>query len=445
MTIEESVFLKRYNKIIDSLKAADKIPYYKELFNEQGINIDNIKSYEDFFHLPILDKNTYRNNIFKFVPIEAYDQGFNVVEYKTYSTNLKLLSEYLKKFNLLLRTTSGSTGLPLEIIIHESDLHNAYFSLNKFRARIREDFFGLKFTWVWFENVRGYKRETDKYVKINVHGFQYYVYSISDDEFEKLVDFLNKENISWLIGSSSFLSLFSEFILKKDIHIKFSLVECQSEHLFNWQRELMLKAFNTNPINVYSSNEVHFIGATCDNNKLHILDDNVFVELIDNGFGKKEVLVTNIGCHHIPLIRYKIGDVGEWDKNGCDCGCSTSVLKLEEFRVNDMISLKNGDKLDYWVIADSIIHIKHEFKINFDQFQVIQEDYDHFKYFIRTDDEIKDSFLEKILAYLKKYFFEIFNYVVYIEVNFQKKIIHSYLKTKYNHFFNVLEHEDVSE
>ncbi|MNL18895.1 Phenylacetate-coenzyme A ligase [compost metagenome] len=80
------------------------------------------------------------------------------------------------------------------------------------------------------------------------------------------------------------------------------------------------------------------IGFQCPHSKgaeHHLHADHQFVELIDRrtrepagpgGFG--EIVVTNLNRRVMPLIRYKIGDLGRWVEGDCPCGRSMPRLEL---------------------------------------------------------------------------------------------------------------------
>ena len=90
------------------------------------------------------------------------------------------------------------------------------------------------------------------------------------------------------------------------------------------------------------------IAAECERHDgLHVTADNLYVELVANGQlcepGERgEVLLTDLHNYGMPLIRYKVGDVGSWKGRDCACGRGLPLLNVVEGRTLDLISTPSG-------------------------------------------------------------------------------------------------------
>ena len=122
------------------------------------------------------------------------------------------------------------------------------------------------------------------------------------------------------------------------------------------------------------------IASECQNHDgLHILMEHTLVEVVDE-LGKRclpgvegEIVITTLNNYSMPLIRYKIGDMGVMsDKIQCNCGCNYPILQKISGRTNGVFKTKSGSNRE---------SIKN--------FQVIQKDLDFIKVKIVKKDGIE--------------------------------------------------------
>lgn len=122
-------------------------------------------------------------------------------------------------------------------------------------------------------------------------------------------------------------------------------------------RRKLEEAFKCKISNQYGCYEANSIAYECPHNKLHCMEDNIYVEIVDNE-GKEvtkvnegNIIITTLNSHAMPFIRYKIGDRGVMDYNQevCKCGNKSPVLKLSSGRVNDYIVLDDGSRINAYV------------------------------------------------------------------------------------------------
>ncbi|MAE68161.1 MAG: hypothetical protein CMJ18_28255 [Phycisphaeraceae bacterium] len=79
---------------------------------------------------------------------------------------------------------------------------------------------------------------------------------------------------------------------------------------------------------------------------LHVFEDLFLVEVVRHGAPVADgelgrILVTDLGNHAMPLIRYDIGDAGRLVRERCPCG-RTSARLFVEGRVQDVIVTGDG-------------------------------------------------------------------------------------------------------
>ena len=127
-------------------------------------------------------------------------------------------------------------------------------------------------------------------------------------------------------------------------------------------------------VNIYGSAEAGRIAAECRARRgLHVEDDAVIVELLENGSpveGGHEgtVVVTCLDQFAMPLIRYEQGDICRTRPEPCGCGWRTPLLDSPLGRNSDMLTLPNGSR----VSPDRIeVSLRHEMDLL--QYRFVQE------------------------------------------------------------------------
>ena len=412
--MEELLFNKSYLRIKKVLKKAYEAPYYKELLDEAGINPEDDFNYEKFKKIRITSKNEFNEHKYDMFTNSVND--FSMEEYcRIEDGDEKAL--YLEDRGLSLKVTSGSTGQPLEVFKSFKDMDKDYLSLNIQRRRLTDYDFSGKFMWIWPVNpytARYFNISCDvnQAREVNKYGYQYFLFEHSDENMRKLYIALREYNCEWMTSSPSVLYKLAEYIQKSGADsLKLKYIECHSEKLYDWQKEKIFEVFGVTPVSIYSSNEIQFMGAVCENGKLHIFSNTCFVEFIDSKKeGTKEICVTSLNYMDVPVIRYKLGDCGDWDMDG-DCGCELHkypAVKLSGFRTNDFLVTKYGTLMEPFVIVDSIYFLHCDMGVEIKQYKVIERDYDVFDYYLpsilimentKMIEEFEKNYLEFVLKY----------------------------------------------
>lgn len=147
-----------------------------------------------------------------------------------------------------------------------------------------------------------------------------------------------------------------------------SYIELTGEMLLESTRQKLKEVFKCEIANQYGCHEANSIAFECPHNKLHCMEDNIYVEIVDNE-GKEvqdgkdgSIIITTLNNHAMPFIQYKIGDRGVIDHNHdvCKCGNKSPVLKLSSGRVNDYIVLSDGSRINAYVFVRAIETVNME-------------------------------------------------------------------------------------
>jgi len=295
------------------------VPYYQKLFFSLNIVPEDIQSPKDFSRIPILSKRLIQDN---------FDN---------------LVSSNVRKDNLLLNSTGGSTGVPLNFY------HDKEYSVWSDAARWRSWRYFEGFTEDDFEAVLwGAFRDigTNGGIKKFLHSIfreGYLLLNTFDLDIKKIKSFIFLYNIlrpNVVRGYASSLYLLAEYIENNNVKIHSSkAIISTTEVLHDRMREKIEKVFSAKIFDSYGCREVSQIATECEyHDGLHIVFENQYVELDGN-----DIIVTNLNNFSMPLIRYKVGDLASGiTHEPCSCGrCSPRLVKLIG-RDNDNIEFPNG-------------------------------------------------------------------------------------------------------
>lgn len=405
----EREFKKNEKRIKEILKIAFSTKYYGELLRKSGITevaqIDTM-TYNDFSVIPITSKNEYDENKFDMFAFGA--DNFDKEYYQSLTTGDEK-KKYVEAFKIRVHITSGSTGQPLEVFKTYKDYAKDYLMLNINRMRLTDYQFKGKFIWIWPINkvIQKYLAPDSEFAivrEVNKYGYMYCFYEHSDKNFCALYDYIVKNDFEWVTSSPTLLCNFIKYINRKGLPtLSFKYIECHSEKLHDWQKEIITKAFGVVPVSIYSSNEVQFMGAACEQ-YLHIFNNTCFVEFIENDYGRSDLVVTSLNYTDIPILRYQLGDCGRYiNKMECDCMLKEfPIIELDGFRSNDFIRGAHGELIEPYVITDAIYLISKKYKISIKQYKVKQIANDIFEFYFEKEHANNESFVIKCVSFLKE-------------------------------------------
>ena len=406
MRFENDLFQINKCVIKKVLSRANQSEYYRRLFEKENINVEEINTYEDFLKIPTLDKITYSLNKYDMI-VER--QKKNAIKQEIFDvTDIQEKRKVLEKNGVYLKVTSGSTGIPLEILKDKKDLLREYIGLNFARKDVLGNLPQGKYVWIWPANkkIRDYFYD-DGYAGIyqeNEYGFKYMMPEYSSESLKKLSDFILDNSITWITAPSFMLYFFAKYVEQQKISIRFEYIECHSEKLFDWQAEFIKKVFGYFPTSVYSSNEVQFMAITDKDGKMNIIERNVFLELIEDEHGAGQVYATSLAAMEIPIIRYRLGDLAQWEGMVSDDKKKIYTISLNGYRCNDYVLTRAGKKYEPFIISDLMILLNDQFQLKICEYVVKQNDYSDFSIFFEQNilRIIKEK--KEVLCYITQYF-----------------------------------------
>lgn len=181
---------------------------------------------------------------------------------------------------------------------------------------------------------------------------------------EQIPDFLRIYGIDTLMGLPSWLLRVFDAIKADPSGIQIRKIFYTGEHLYPPEQEYLKQTFGIEVIASigYGTVDAGPIGFQCPYSHggvHHVHTDHQFVEIVDRrtsargsrtmertgSGGIGEVLITNLNRRLMPLIRYKIGDLGRWVEGDCPCG--RSMPRFELLGRSDDVLVVAGHTIPY--------------------------------------------------------------------------------------------------
>lgn len=333
----------------------DKVPYYHKLFKSLNLKPEDIRSIEDLQKLPILTKEIIRNNQTDFVPLNLKDQKYVV------------------------RTTGGSTGVPLQYRLSMQDGALAFDILYANWGYAGYELGDKVAVIAGSSLIRSTKSKIIGSIKAYMMNFkEYSSFDLSEKYMDNIVIGLNKFKPKYLKGFPSSMYLFAKHIKNRDLEIDFQpeAVFTTAEVLFNSQRELVEGVFNCEVFDQYGLNDGGVTAFECGMHKgLHIDMIRSIMEIVDEngnqlGADKEgEILATSLHNYAMPFIRYDTSDLGIVSDKKCVCGRELPLLKKIVGRTTDILEFPDNMVVSGAAVVDMFKYFSDKIR----EYQVVQK------------------------------------------------------------------------
>ncbi len=352
------------------------VPYYQKVFNRLGFKPEDLEVLDDIQLLPFLEKEDFVRN----------------------GEDIKAVGKNFQSFTV---QTSGSTGIPLSVLTDHNMV--AYNFASRLRAKKWWNLnYGSKqatFGWRPFGKRSLRLRMTDLLFRNNI------VFSGLDlrreimyEHYKKLVRF--KPDV--IYGNPSVVQILGRFIKENKLDTSMlgtKAVISTEEILHEYQREFIHSIFKCPVINEYGATESGIIAFECTNHNMHLMTDNLIIEIVKDGkpldsgeFG--EIVITNLNNYVMPIIRYRIGDVGRFIANECSCGVKLPLLDLAIGRDCDKIVLEDRELPGAVLFGYLGVHFNELIKVSsggLEAFKVFQKSLNQFKFqYVLKDEDLRD-------------------------------------------------------
>jgi phenylacetate-CoA ligase len=390
--------------------AYTKVPYYKRIFDLNGLKPDDINTLDDIHKIPILSKEIVRNEGGNMLA-----RGFDMKHVKT-------------------GKTGGTTGTP--VLVYKDSVSRSFTWASYYRWY---EWMGVemgdKTSTLWGARTvlseNNFKNTRDLLRNYLQNCLDFNSFNMNDQDlkmmYRKLKDF--KPRI--LKGYLSALILLANYIENENLKgLVPSVISTTSETLLPHNRAYLERIFQAPVFDQYGCGEVSAISYECAlHNGLHINMEHVICEILDesnhsvnNSTGR--VVVTDLDNYVMPFIRFENGDLASFMAGNCTCGINQPLMRSIEGRTIDTIILKNGSRVHGVFFTDVLYELGiMASKIN--RFQIRQ----NFPGEIEFRLESKDGDLSVLIETLKNALAPYFNNIKFSV--FEKLLCESNGKFRY--------------
>lgn len=289
----------------------DNTKFYKERFDESGIDPSSVRDERDLSSLPILTKAEVRERARDIAPFVRSVAG-------------KSISEH----------TSGSTGSCLvfdQSVDSIRDLWAVFWrfwhSLGIEKGMLCADF-GSRMVVPSIQSAPPFWRTCPPLGQVKFSAFHgnevnYAAYARQFDD----------AGLQWIHGYPSCIVPFAAYVIEHGVEFRkpIKYVTTSAENLYDHQRALIKKAFGVEPFSLYSMTEAVACVSEDLDHELVVDEDYSLVEFVpsESGFRIVGSSLTNFA---FPLLRYDTGDI-----------CSYSRKHSNGWRVVDFIDGRSAE------------------------------------------------------------------------------------------------------
>ena len=325
---EEELRMLQFRRLKSMLiHAYKKVPHYREVFRQAGVNPHDMVELDQIQDFPLLAKDQFRNNIDSFI------------------------SEGTTKAFLMHAYTGGTTGTPTPLYRNLSDFprENA-FTDHAYQMQDMDPSCKVVHIRGEVDDKRG------RYHRIGNLGRILYLssHNMSDENLELYIKLIREFKPQRFYAVPSVATVFVEYMEKHGIPPFDGLrwAFCPSENLYKFQVELIEKVLQCRVGTFYGHSEHAVMASRCIKSTLyHVLPLYGYAELVDEDGrtvteeGKPgEIVGTSFTNPCCPLVRYCTGDYAVYTAKKCQCGRNYPMWERIEGRGQAMAISKNGGR-----------------------------------------------------------------------------------------------------
>jgi phenylacetate-CoA ligase len=357
------------------------VPYYRDLFQREGLRVEDIQSLADFQKIPFLTKEDIRAAKSEILTKDPFRRGW--------ASN-----------------TGGSTGEPLYFCVDVTT--GSLRTANTLRSlRWANIDIGDRQAVVWgFHLDRPWRERFTSAIKNNFNN-QIYVssFDMSERAMQRYADMLARFKPDLILGYPSAVAQFAEFCKERRItNIKPRAAMSSGEKMFPHQAEIIREVFRCPLFDRYGSNEFATVAQDCDQHKgFHVFSDLLHVEVIhESGRPAQsgevgELVVTDLMNLYMPFLRYRTGDLAVPTVRTCTCGRGFPLLDRIEGRTFDAVVSADGKSAGgfFWTYLSRVVP-------GIKQFQIEQRERSGVIFRIVPGPEWKDEYQKELEGKIKE-------------------------------------------
>lgn len=301
------------------------VPFYRDWYNECGVDVNGIKSLVDLNKLPVLTKKMAREN------------------------QSRLISELYPEKGLIKGLTSGTTGTPLSIFKTQEGtaFQWAIWWRHKARFGIRPQDSHLTFgARVPIDQ----KQSSPPYWRKDYFNKRDYLstYHISKNTAADIVKYLNDSDFKFYTGYPSAMYVLASCIDELGLEVADGpeYVVSGSDALLPKYESLISRVFGARVTEQYGMAEFAGNMSKCKEGVFHEDFECCYIERSMSGnLSSSPLIMTGWGNRAMPFIRYEVGDMGGFSQEECSCGRKSQCFSSVEGRLEDYVVTPDGRKI----------------------------------------------------------------------------------------------------
>jgi phenylacetate-CoA ligase len=368
-------------------RAASSVPYYKKILKDINWDFSNKEfSYEDFVKIPKLEKKVVRDCL------------------------PELLNRSYRK-RITKGVTSGSTGQTISLFY--SSEQESYSEAARWRAK---SWWGITpgspHVSVWGRPYTGhFDRLSQSLKSYLMNTLIFSAFDINNDTLDEIWERIKRFRPSIIYGYPSAIATLAGYAKQKKIacdKIGVKVVIITAEASNSLQREIIEEVFGCKTANEYGCSETGGFVYECPHGSWHISSELTFVEFLDKEgkpvqFGEPgEIVVTHLRNGYMPLIRYRVGDIGSRLSGKCSCGRGLPLMQVSVAKERDFVRLANGERHTSEIFVYITKAVLKQFPDSILQFKVVQRAFDSLEIEIVPGIQELDKALDLFTELLEK-------------------------------------------
>ncbi len=366
-----------HNKLVSDvvIHAYKHVPYYHDLFDNNGINPHSIKSENDLQNIPVTRKKDILNNPQSFMADNA--NTFHPMKHHTGGTTGRPMFYYNDR---------KSWALNWALKMYTFEQAGFHFGVDKLAVMAGGSLIpgkssGMKHkVWRWVNN--------------------YYTMPISHlspQVMDEYIDGLIKNKIQFLRGYPSAVSSFAEYIVYSNRFVPLKAVFTTAEMLYPHQRAIIKVAFGCDTWDTYGCGDGMGQAVDCKaHDKMHVFEQVSIMQIVNNkGYevmpGEEgEVVLTSLYDYAMPFIRYAPGDYALKGIGACSCECTSKTINKIIGRTSDVFRFSNGR------IVNGLSFPIEELTDEVKRFQIVQVERDVVEVLLEEKSTLSKERIEKL-------------------------------------------------
>jgi phenylacetate-CoA ligase len=374
----------RFEKLAEIVAfAEDRLPFYRHRFRDAGVRASDLRSPADLARFPLLAKG-----------------------------DLAALREDARRSRLLagrtvLRMTAGSSGDPA--VVYADPEANAFSLAARRRAYLAHGLGpGDRELRLWGRPLAsGRWRATLKNAVLN--RLQLDSQQLSPVAWAGTRRRIDRFAPDYAYGYTSLIALLADYVQDDAAGaggLGLRAAICTSETSTGGERRRIGEVLDCRILNEYGCSETDIIAFECPAGGLHVTAENVHIEVLDeNGApaSQGEIVVTDLNNRAMPLVRYRIGDIGAISQTGCVCGRHAPCFASITGRVQGQYLITaDGTRIHSQTVAYMFEDLVNR-GVPVRRFRAIQETGDHIRLIVAAD-SAEDSQKDSIRALVQREF-----------------------------------------